>query len=253
MPCIAVVPPFLQHDASWPQATPWSCGSGRWPSVWVRPWCGCWATTARSPAPPSRPNRARRSSSTLRTTVTSTPPCTGTGCGWRTSTTGYPTRPRRPSRWGASSPTGSSSPTRGCTGTTPISARTTPRSWACTTPCPAWPPGPGRHLPHQGPGGRLPPGVCGRPRLPVRLDARVTSLTWTEEGFELGTADATCRARQVVVATGPFQVPFIPPPPRGWTPPWPRSTAATRQVDLSVATRYPMLPSEWPAATCSGG
>jgi FtsP/CotA-like multicopper oxidase with cupredoxin domain len=33
---------------------------------------------------------------------------------------------------GGSSPTGSSSPTPGCTGTTPTSGRTTPRSWACT-------------------------------------------------------------------------------------------------------------------------
>ncbi len=47
--------------------------------------------------------------------------------------------------------------------------------------------------------------------LPVRLNARVTSLTRSDEGFEVGTADATYRARQVVVATGPFQVPFVPP------------------------------------------
>jgi hypothetical protein len=51
-----------------------------------------------------------------------------------TSTTASPMRPMRPSRWVGSSPTGSSSPTPGCTGTTPTSARTTPRSWACTAP-----------------------------------------------------------------------------------------------------------------------
>ena len=45
---------------------------------------------------------------------------------------GVLTRPRRPSRSAGSSPIGSSSPTPGCTGTTPTSARTTPRSWACT-------------------------------------------------------------------------------------------------------------------------
>ena len=33
---------------------------------------------------------------------------------------------------GVGSATGSSSPTLGCTGITPISGRTTPRSWACT-------------------------------------------------------------------------------------------------------------------------
>ena len=47
--------------------------------------------------------------------------------------------------------------------------------------------------------------------LPVRLDARVTSLTRTDDGFEVRTtADDTFYARQVVVATGPFQVPFVP-------------------------------------------
>jgi putative flavoprotein involved in K+ transport len=47
--------------------------------------------------------------------------------------------------------------------------------------------------------------------LPVRLNARVTSLTRSDEGFEVRTADQTYRAREVVVATGPFQVPFVPP------------------------------------------
>ena len=44
--------------------------------------------------------------------------------------------------------------------------------------------------------------------LPVRLNARVTSLTRTDEGFEVRTANGTIHTRQVVVATGPFQVPF---------------------------------------------
>jgi hypothetical protein len=43
----------------------------------------------------------------------------------------HETRPRRPSRSAGSSLIGSSSPTPGCTGATPTSARTTPRSWAC--------------------------------------------------------------------------------------------------------------------------
>ena len=47
--------------------------------------------------------------------------------------------------------------------------------------------------------------------LPVRLNARVTELRRTAEGFEARTDGGVFRARQVVVATGPFQVPFIPP------------------------------------------
>jgi putative flavoprotein involved in K+ transport len=48
--------------------------------------------------------------------------------------------------------------------------------------------------------------------LPVRCNARVTKLDRTEQGFEVQTADKAFRAGQVVVATGPFQVPSVPPP-----------------------------------------
>jgi putative flavoprotein involved in K+ transport len=109
--------------------------------------------------------------------------------------------------------------------------------------------------------------------LPVRLNARVTSLTRTDEGFEVRTAAEVFRARQVVVATGPFQVPFVPPMANKLDPAVTQlhsadyrnpqalpegpvlvvgggnsgfqiaeELAATRQVDLSIATRYPMLP-----------
>jgi putative flavoprotein involved in K+ transport len=109
--------------------------------------------------------------------------------------------------------------------------------------------------------------------LPVRLNARVAGLSQTEEGFEVGTADGTYRARQVVVATGPFQVPFVPPQAAKLDPAVTQvhsadyrnpqalpkgpvlvvgggnsgfqiaeELAATRQVDLSIATTYPMLP-----------
>jgi putative flavoprotein involved in K+ transport len=109
--------------------------------------------------------------------------------------------------------------------------------------------------------------------LPVRLSARATSLTRTDEGFEVHAAGQTYRVRQVVVATGPFQVPFVPPQARGFDPSVtqvhsadyrnPRALpdgpvlvvgggnsgfqiaeelAATRTVDLSIATTYPMLP-----------
>jgi putative flavoprotein involved in K+ transport len=109
--------------------------------------------------------------------------------------------------------------------------------------------------------------------LPVRLNARVTSLVQTDGEFEVQAAGQTYRAGQVVVATGPFQVPFVPPPaakldaavtqvhsagyrnPRS-LPDGPvlvvgggnsgfqiaEELAATRQVDLSIATTYPMLP-----------
>jgi putative flavoprotein involved in K+ transport len=109
--------------------------------------------------------------------------------------------------------------------------------------------------------------------LPVRLNARVTHLSRTAEGFEIRTDDELFRARQVVVATGPFQVPFMPPAAQrldssvtqlhsvGYRnpqalPPGPvlvvgggnsgfqiaEELATTRQVDLSIGTKLPMLP-----------
>jgi putative flavoprotein involved in K+ transport len=109
--------------------------------------------------------------------------------------------------------------------------------------------------------------------LPVRLNARVTRLSKTDDGFEVHTADQMYRARQVVVATGPFQVPFVPPPAAKLDPSVTQvhsadyhnphalpagpvlvvgggnsgfqiaeELAATRTVDLSIATTYPMLP-----------
>jgi putative flavoprotein involved in K+ transport len=110
-------------------------------------------------------------------------------------------------------------------------------------------------------------------QLPIRLNAQVTDLRRVGDSFEVRTADATYQARQVVVATGPFQAPFIPPPaakldasvtqvpsaayrnPQA-LPEGPvlvvgggnsgfqiaEELAATRTVDLSIATAYPMLP-----------
>jgi len=109
--------------------------------------------------------------------------------------------------------------------------------------------------------------------LPVRLNTRVTALILTAEGFEARTGDGVFRARQVVVATGPFQAAYVPPAaqqldgsvtqlhsagyrnPRA-LPPGPvlvvgggnsgfqiaGELAATRQVDLSIATKLPGLP-----------
>ena len=47
--------------------------------------------------------------------------------------------------------------------------------------------------------------------LPVKLNAKVTSLTQREGEYLVATRDEGFRAGQVVVATGPFQVPFVPP------------------------------------------
>ena len=110
--------------------------------------------------------------------------------------------------------------------------------------------------------------------LPVRLNARVTHLTKTAEGFEFRTQEEVFRARQIVVATGPFQVPFVPPAAQrldgsvtqlhsaGYRNPdalpagpvlvvgggnsgfqIAEELAATgRQVDLAIGARMPMLP-----------
>jgi putative flavoprotein involved in K+ transport len=51
--------------------------------------------------------------------------------------------------------------------------------------------------------------------LPVKLDAKVTSLTRHGGRYVVTTADERSTADQVVVATGPFQVPFIPPAAEG--------------------------------------
>jgi putative flavoprotein involved in K+ transport len=47
--------------------------------------------------------------------------------------------------------------------------------------------------------------------LPVRLNARVTSLTERDGAYIVATGDEELTASQVVVATGPFHVPFVPP------------------------------------------
>ena len=110
--------------------------------------------------------------------------------------------------------------------------------------------------------------------LPVRLNARVTHLSKTAEGFEIGTQAEVFRARQVVAAAGPFQTPFIPPAAQrlddavtqlhsaGYRNPQALPTgpvlvvgggnsgfqiaeelaAAGRRVDLSIATKQPVLP-----------
>ena len=67
---------------------------------------------------------------TCATTATWRPPCTGTGCGWRTATTGCRTRPRSRSPSAAVHATRCSSRTPASTGTTRTCARTSRRRWA---------------------------------------------------------------------------------------------------------------------------
>ncbi|MNX01697.1 putative oxidoreductase CzcO [compost metagenome] len=47
--------------------------------------------------------------------------------------------------------------------------------------------------------------------LPVRLDSPVTALSPTPDGYRVETPTETYLAAQVVIATGPFQTPFVPP------------------------------------------
>jgi putative flavoprotein involved in K+ transport len=49
-----------------------------------------------------------------------------------------------------------------------------------------------------------------RHALPVLTSTRVTALTPYDGGFVARTTQGMLRARQVVVATGPFQIPFVP-------------------------------------------
>ncbi len=109
--------------------------------------------------------------------------------------------------------------------------------------------------------------------LPVELDARVTGLRRTGAGFELSSGAGTVTTRQVIVATGPFQTPYIPPVAAGLdgrvtqlhsadyrSPPMlpdgpvlvvgggnsgfqiAAELAQTRPVELSVGSAYPALP-----------
>jgi putative flavoprotein involved in K+ transport len=109
--------------------------------------------------------------------------------------------------------------------------------------------------------------------LPVQVNARVTGLRRTDAGFWLSTADRTYTARAVIVATGPFQTPFVPPLAAGLDlsvtqvhsgeyrspdalPEGPalvvgggnsgfqiaEELAGTRPVELSVGSAYPALP-----------
>jgi putative flavoprotein involved in K+ transport len=109
--------------------------------------------------------------------------------------------------------------------------------------------------------------------LPVQLGKRVTALDRVGDEFEVRTSSEAFRAQQVLVATGAFQVPFSPEARHDFdgsvtqihsadyrnpqsVPPGPvlvvgggnsglqiaEELVATRQVDVSVGEKVPMLP-----------
>jgi putative flavoprotein involved in K+ transport len=82
-------------------------------------------------------------------------------------------------------------------------------------------------------------------QLPVELDSRVVAVRGADEGFEVQLADRRYLAAQVVIATGPFQVPFIPPLAAGLA-------REVRQLHSSDYRRPAQLP-DGPVAVVGGG
>jgi putative flavoprotein involved in K+ transport len=81
--------------------------------------------------------------------------------------------------------------------------------------------------------------------LPVELDSRVHSIRRTNGSYRVGLDDRTYEADQVVVATGPFQVPFVPPIAEDLDP---------EVVQLhSIAYRSPQDIPEGPVLVVGGG
>lgn len=80
---------------------------------------------------------------------------------------------------------------------------------------------------------------------PVEFDSRVRSLRRVDDAYEIAVADRTYRADQVVVATGPFQRPRVPPIGAGLGP-------SVRQLHSS-AYRSPADVSSGPVLVVGGG
>ena len=109
--------------------------------------------------------------------------------------------------------------------------------------------------------------------LPIELNSPVTGLRRTGDSFQVDTAGRTVTTRQLIVATGPFQTPFVPPIAGGLDgsvtqlhsgtyrnpqalPDGPvlvvgggnsgfqiaAELAQTRPVEMSVSSAYPALP-----------
>jgi putative flavoprotein involved in K+ transport len=59
---------------------------------------------------------------------------------------------------------------------------------------------------------------AGELQLRIRLNTEITSLSQVDGAYLARSADSSFRAQQVVVATGPFQIPFVPPAADGIDP-----------------------------------
>jgi putative flavoprotein involved in K+ transport len=81
--------------------------------------------------------------------------------------------------------------------------------------------------------------------LPVQLNSRVIAVRGGDGGFELELADRRFTAGQVVVATGPFQVPFTPPIASGLD-------EEVRQLHSTAYRRPSQLP-DGPVVVVGGG
>src|SRR5205085_1590971 len=81
--------------------------------------------------------------------------------------------------------------------------------------------------------------------LPVQLDSRVLAVRGAHGAFEIELADRRLTADQVVVATGPWQVPFTPPIASGLA-------AEVRQLHSTAYRRPSQLP-DGPVIVVGGG
>jgi putative flavoprotein involved in K+ transport len=81
--------------------------------------------------------------------------------------------------------------------------------------------------------------------LPVELDSRVLAVRGADDGFAVELADRRYLAAQVVIATGPFQVPFIPPLASGLAP----DVTQLHSADYRRPERLP----DGPVAVVGGG
>src|SRR5918999_5704292 len=83
--------------------------------------------------------------------------------------------------------------------------------------------------------------------LPLRLNAKVTSLTLREGAYVVATTDEEFTASQVLAATGPFQVPFVPPVTDEMDEAVVQIHSARVNIGLHSASFYPFSKVLWPA------
>jgi putative flavoprotein involved in K+ transport len=78
-------------------------------------------------------------------------------------------------------------------------------------------------------------------QLPVRLNTRVISLTRSAVAYVVNAGDEALEARTVVVATGPFHVPFVPPIAKGLDP----DVTQIHSVSYRHPSPSPLAGSSW--------